>query len=124
MSEVYKILVAEDDVMTRNLLKFRLEKEGYQVLLAEDGLEAKTIIEQEIPNLVLSDIMMPNLNGLELTGFIRNDLNLNVPVILLSVAGQEDMVIRTFELGANDFISKPFNPNELVIRIKRFLSQN
>ena len=119
-----KILVAEDDPMTLNLLKFRLQKEGYEVLTASDGKQAQRFLQDEIPNLVLSDIMMPHLNGLELTSYIRNDLKLSVPLILLSVAGQEEMVIKSFELGADDFIAKPFNPNELVIRIKRILQKN
>lgn len=116
-----KILVAEDDIMTVNLLKFRLEKEGYEVWVAKDGKEAQQLLEKGLPDIILSDIMMPHMNGLELTSYVRNELKSDVPLILLSVAGQEDMVIRTFELGADDFISKPFSPNELVIRIKRLM---
>ena len=107
--------------MTVNLLKFRLEKEGYEVWVAKDGKEAQQLLEKGLPDIILSDIMMPHMNGLELTSYVRNELKSDVPLILLSVAGQEDMVIRTFELGADDFISKPFSPNELVIRIKRLM---
>ncbi len=124
MNSKIKILVVEDDPMTLNLLKFRLQKEGYEVLLAKDGKEAQNHLGQNIPNLILSDIMMPHLNGLELTSYVRNELKSDVPLILLSVAGQEEMVVKAFELGADDFIAKPFNPNELVIRIKRITQKN
>ena len=115
------ILVDEDDKMMLSLLEFKLMKEGFVPILAEHGMKAKEILQTEKPDLILIDIMMPFLNGLELTSYIRNDLKLTVPIMILSSAGQEDMVMKAFSLGANDFVPKPFSPNELIIRIKRML---
>ncbi len=107
--------------MMLSLLEFKLKKEGFVTILAENGKQAMEIIKKESPDLFLIDIMMPFINGLELTSFIRNELNSKVPIVVLSSAGQEEMVMKAFNLGANDFIPKPFSPNELIIRIKRIL---
>ena len=100
---------------------FRLEKEGYQLLIAIDGKEAIELIEQHDPELILTDIMMPFISGLEVISHVRNKLNKQTPIIVFSAAGQEEMVLKAFNLGANDFMGKPFSPNELVIRVKRLL---
>jgi DNA-binding response OmpR family regulator len=89
--------------------------------VANNGLEAKEIIENKVPDLVISDLMMPHLSGLELIELIRNQLDLTTPIIVLSAAGQEDTVLQAFEMGANDFMSKPFSINELLMRIKKLL---
>lgn len=116
-----KIILAEDNSTLSLLLKFRLEKEGYELLIAKDGKEALNFIENESPDLVLSDVMMPFVSGLEVISHVRNKLNLETPIIVFSSAGQEEMVLKAFNLGANDFMGKPFSPNELVIRVKRLL---
>ncbi|MGE5944997.1 MAG: response regulator transcription factor [Flavobacteriales bacterium] len=118
-----KIVLAEDNSTLSLLLKFRLEKEGYELFVATDGKEALDFIENENPDLVLSDIMMPFVSGLEVISHLRNKLNLETPIIVFSSAGQEEMVLKAFNLGANDFMGKPFSPNELVIRIKRLLAK-
>jgi two-component system, OmpR family, response regulator VicR len=116
-----KIVLAEDNSTLSLLLKFRLEKEGYDLLVAVDGKEAVELIENEKPDLILTDIMMPFVSGLEVISHVRNKLNSKTPIIVFSSAGQEEMVLKAFNLGANDFMGKPFSPNELVIRIKRLL---
>lgn len=116
-----KIVLAEDNSTLSLLLKFRLEKEGYELFMATDGKQAVDLIENEHPDLVLSDVMMPFISGLEVISHLRNKLNLNTPIIVFSSAGQEEMVLKAFNLGANDFMGKPFSPNELVIRIKRLI---
>ncbi|WP_100613410.1 response regulator transcription factor [Confluentibacter citreus] len=116
-----KIVLAEDNSTLSLLLKFRLEKEGYELFVATDGKQAVDLIESMSPDLILSDIMMPFVSGLEVISHLRNKLNLNTPIIVFSSAGQEEMVLKAFNLGANDFMGKPFSPNELVIRIKRLL---
>lgn len=103
------------------LLKFRLEKEGFQLLIAEDGKKAVELIEANAPDIILTDIMMPYISGLEVISHVRNKLKLQIPIIVFSAAGQEEMVLKAFNLGANDFMGKPFSPNELVIRVKRLL---
>ncbi len=117
-----KIVLAEDNSTLSLLLKFRLEKEGYDLLMAVDGKEAIELIENHTPDLVLTDIMMPFFSGLEVISHMRNKLDVDTPVIVFSSAGQEEMVLKAFNLGANDFMGKPFSPNELVIRVKRLLS--
>jgi len=116
-----KIVLAEDNSTLSLLLKFRLEKEGYDLLMATDGKEAVELIENDTPDLILTDIMMPFVSGLEVISHVRNKLNSEIPVIVFSSAGQEEMVLKAFNLGANDFMGKPFSPNELVIRVKRLL---
>ncbi len=117
-----KIVLAEDNSTLSLLLKFRLEKEGYELLTAVDGKESIELIETHSPDLVLTDIMMPFVSGLEVISHVRNKLELEIPIIVFSSAGQEEMVLKAFNLGANDFMGKPFSPNELVIRVKRLLS--
>lgn len=119
-----KILLAEDDEMLISLLSFRLKKEGYELITVKDGREAKEKIQSEQPDLIVSDIMMPFVSGLEIIGFVKNELNQKTPVIILSTAGQEKTVLEAFNLGADDFISKPFSPNELVIRIRKMTANS
>lgn len=124
MTQQYKIVLAEDNSTLSLLLKFRLEKEGYELLIARDGKEAIEFVENQNPDLVLTDIMMPYYSGLEVISHIRNKLKKDTPVIIFSSAGQEEMVLKAFSLGASDFMTKPFSPNELVIRVKRLFSQS
>lgn len=121
MSDVKKIVLAEDNSVLALLLKFKLEKEGYQILEAEDGKTAMELIDTQSPDLVLTDIMMPYVSGLELVSHIRNHQKSQIPIIVFSSAGQEEMILKAFDMGASDFMSKPFSPNELIIRIKRLL---
>ncbi|MDP2089342.1 MAG: response regulator transcription factor [Flavobacteriaceae bacterium] len=118
-----KVLLAEDDKTLSLLLKFRLEKEGYQTITAADGNEAKKLIEEHQPDIILTDIMMPFSSGLEVISFVKDTLQRDTPIVVFSAAGQEEMVLKAFNLGATDFMSKPFSPNELIIRIKRILMQ-
>ena len=121
MSEPKKIILAEDNSVLSLLLKFKLEKEGYKLFIAINGKEAIELIESHQPDIILTDIMMPFVSGLEVISHVRNKLDLSTPIIVFSSAGQEEMVLKAFNLGATDFMSKPFSPNELSIRIKRLL---
>src|SRR6478736_3799731 len=121
MSDSKKILLAEDNSVLSLLLKFKLEKEGYKMLIAVDGKEAIELIETNNPDLILNDIMMPYISGLEVISHVRNQLNRQTPIVVFSSAGQEEIVLKAFDLGANDFMNKPFSPNELIIRIKKIL---
>ena len=122
MNSKKKIVLAEDNSTLSLLLKFRLEKEGYELFVAADGKQALELIEQNKPDLILTDIMMPYVSGLEVISHVWNKLNMTMPIIVFSAAGQEEMVLKAFNLGANDFMGKPFSPNELIIRIKRSLA--
>ncbi len=123
MLKKIKLLLAEDDELLASLLNFRLQKSGYDVTLSRDGKEVKESLAQGMPDVIVSDIMMPYFSGIELIDFVRNDLKSNIPIIIISSAGNEENVLSAFELGANDFISKPVNPSELLVRVAREINK-
>ena len=118
-----RLLLAEDDELLASLLNYRLEKSGYQVSLSNNGKEVKDHLAKEMPDLIISDIMMPYFSGLELIDFVRNELKSKTPIIIISSAGNEENVLNAFNLGANDFISKPVSPAELIVRVERELAK-
>ena len=118
-----QLLLAEDDELLASLLNYRLEQGGYDVCLAHDGREVKEFLKNSIPDIIVSDIMMPYFSGIELVDFVRNELQLQIPVIIISSAGNEENVLNAFELGADDFISKPVSPSELLVRVGRELAK-
>lgn len=117
-----KILVAEDEPMLLKTIELKLKKEGYEVITTTDGREAITGIKQYDPDMVITDIMMPYASGLEIVSLIKQS-GKKIPVIMLSAMEQEKVVMEAFELGADDYITKPFSLNELVIRVKRLMTQ-
>lgn len=117
-----KILVAEDEPMLLKTIELKLKKEGYDVIATVDGREAIAKIESEQPDLVISDIMMPYASGLELTAMLKKG-DKQIPIIILSAMEQEKVVMEAFELGADDYITKPFSLNELSIRVKRLMTR-
>lgn len=119
MSNLKKILIVEDDELMIKILQFVLKKEGYQLTIAKDGLNAIERIPVIEPDMVLTDVMLPYKSGLEVINFIK-DKYPAIPVIVLSALGEEERtVVEAFKLGADDFVAKPFNPNELILRVKR-----
>ena len=117
-------LVVEDDEHISYLLQFILERDGFVVHLARDGREAKQFIEQNPPpSIVLLDVMLPFLDGFALVALLRaQPAWKSVPVIMLTAKTLEKDIIRALDEGANDYIVKPFQPAELLARIKRFSS--
>jgi len=111
-----KILVCDDDREIVNAIEVYLNNEGYEVLKAYDGLEALQILDREEVHLVLMDIMMPNLDGQRATMKIREEKN--IPIIMLSAKSEDYDKITGLNLGADDYITKPFNPLELIARVK------
>lgn len=120
----YKILIADDEAEIRDVLHLYLEKDGYEVVEAADGVETMEKIRKEKPDLVILDIMMPGLDGYRVLRNIRE--NNNIPVIMLSAKDTDDDKILGLDLGADDYITKPFGPLEAVARvnsnIRRFYS--
>lgn len=116
-----KVLIVEDERLLLKTIAFKLSKDGYDIKTACDGKEAKEIITDFLPDLVVSDVMMPFVNGLELVKFIKEFKEKEIKVILLTSLGQEDTVMKAFGLGADDFMTKPFSPTELALRITRLL---
>ncbi len=114
-----KLLVVDDDEKLRNLLKEYLEDYGCQVRALADGLSLGEVIEAEMPDLMILDVMMPNKDGFEVLKDIRRKFN--IPVIMLTAKGEDADRIVGLELGADDYVPKPFNPRELLARIKAVL---
>jgi len=117
------VLICEDEEILLTSLEFRLRKNGFSVITARDGKEALRMVEEDKPDLIVADIMMPHFTGLQLVDYMRNDLDLDMPVIIISALEEEETVLEAFKCGANDFISKPFRPMELVLRIKRIFQE-
>ncbi len=116
----YRILVVDDDNNILELVKIYLLKEGYEVVLARNGVEALEKMQQDTPHLMVLDIMMPELDGWEVCRKLRNQGN-RIPIILLTAKGEDYDKILGLELGADDYLTKPFNPRELLARIKAVL---
>ncbi len=118
-----KILICEDEEIMLTALEFRLRKQGLEVILAKDGQEAKDKIKSEMPDLVVLDVMMPRVTGLQLIKYVREDLKSALPLIVISALEHDDTVLEAFRLGATDFITKPFKPNELILRIRKIFQE-
>jgi DNA-binding response OmpR family regulator len=117
-----KILVAEDEPILIRTIEMKLRRDGHEVVLAEDGQQALDRLEEGPPDLIITDIMMPYASGLEIIAAVRARAWPKVPVIILSAMGQEEVVLEAFQLGADDYITKPFSPNELSVRVRRLLN--
>lgn len=116
-----KILVAEDEPLMLMAIEAKLKNEGFEVTGTQDGREALKSLETSVPDLIITDILMPYTSGLELISIVKSNQKKKIPIIVLSGLGQEDTVMEAFQLGADDFITKPFNPSELSVRVKRLL---
>ena len=110
------ILVCDDDKEIAEAIRIYLENEGYKVFLAFNGLEALNILEEQQVHLVIMDIMMPQMDGLKATIKLREDKN--IPVIMLSAKSEDTDKIIGLNMGADDYVTKPFNPLELIARVK------
>jgi two-component system alkaline phosphatase synthesis response regulator PhoP len=114
-----KILVVDDETYIVELVKFNLEKEGYRVIVAFDGMHALEMVKEENPHLILLDIMLPGMDGLEVCRTLKQDPNYNtIPIIMLTAKGEEFDTVLGLEMGADDYIKKPFSPREMVARVK------
>ena len=114
-----KILVIDDETYIVELVKFNLEKEGYRVIVAFDGMHALEMVKEEKPHLILLDIMLPGMDGLEVCRTLKQDSNYNtIPIIMLTAKGEEFDTVLGLEMGADDYIKKPFSPREMVARVK------
>lgn len=116
------VLLVEDDPNIRGLVEFRLKREGFEVCMAADGEQALALMEGEPADLVIMDVMIPFRSGYEVLAAFRNDPAWSkVPVIMLTGRSREEDVSRGLAAGANDYLTKPFRPAELVARVRRLL---
>ena len=114
-------MIADDEAEIRDLLHLYLEKDGYDVLEAEDGAQALSLLQSEDVDLVILDIMMPGIDGYRVLRNIRE--NNNIPVIMLSARGEEYDRLHGFEVGVDDYVVKPFSPKELMMRVAAIIKR-
>lgn len=117
-----KILIAEDDEVMLTLIKHQLTKEGYSINANSDARKALQSMETFKPDMIITDIVMPFTSGLELIGIVWSS-GIKIPILVLSAMDEEATVLEALSLGADDFITKPFNTSEFSMRIKRLLRQ-
>lgn len=117
-----KILVVDDETFIINLLRNGLTENGFEVITADNGFDALLSVEENMPDCVITDIMMPRLSGIDfLQALKNNEVTKDVPVILISAMDQAEMVQQGLDLGAADYITKPFKINEIVGKLRHHL---
>jgi DNA-binding response OmpR family regulator len=117
-----RILVAEDNKLILETVAHSLNREGYEVIKAEDGRECLRILEEQEIDLLITDLYMPFVNGHEVISILRDEKKKTLPIMVLSAGGAEDNVLKAFELGADDFMVKPFSLSELSVRVRKLLA--
>lgn len=116
------VLIVDDEEDIIELIKYNLKNEGYAILTAQTGEDALKIVKQSHPDLIVLDLMLPGIDGLEVTKYLKNhDHAKDIPIVMLTAKGEESDIVTGLELGANDYISKPFSPKVLVARIRAIL---
>jgi len=118
------MLICDDDPITIRALDYQFKKDGFEIFKANNGREAKKIlVENSAIDVLLADIYMPLMSGLELITYVRETLKRNIPIVIVSGVSLEDTMLHAFELGANSYFSKPFNLGELSNQIKHLLKR-
>lgn len=120
LTAMIRILIADDEKDIRDIVTWYLTREGFQVFAVADGNAAMEIEEKHSPDLLVLDVMMPGLSGWE----VAKGINRSVPIIFLTALGEENDIIKGFNLGADDYIAKPFSPRELIARVRVILRRN
>lgn len=116
------ILVAEDQHHIRSLIEYKLKNTGYTVVTVEDGAAALKYAQEMKPDLILLDVMMPLMTGFEVLAALKQNAETkDIPILMVTAQSNEDEVLKGLELGADDYITKPFSPNELAARVKTVL---
>lgn len=116
------ILIVEDEIAIRDMIQFALQPAGFTIHAAGDVMHAKHCIANQLPHLILLDWMLPDQSGIEFTKELKRDLkSQNIPIILLTAKAEEENKVKGLEVGADDYITKPFSPRELIARIKTVL---
>ena len=119
------ILIIEDEPDIRDLLEFQLKREGYNVLTSSDGEIGLKIARKQDPNLILLDLLLPGIKGLDVCRILKSDVNTsNINIIMVTALGQEENIVKGLETGADDYVSKPFNMSILLARVSAVLRRN
>lgn len=118
-----KILVCDDDILTLKAVEHKLKREGYQVQTAIDGSEGAKILRQTDNGVdfLITDQHMPYFSGMELINLVRNELGLDIPIIMLTRVSLDEIRSQAFEMGADDYLTKPFSPDSLSFKVKHVL---
>jgi DNA-binding response OmpR family regulator len=116
-----KALICEDDEIMMKAISHKLSRDGIEITEAIDGKMAIEKINESEFDIIITDMMMPFFNGMEIINHVRQERELKTPIVVLSKVGLENTVLDAFRLGADDYITKPFSPSELSIRVKRLL---
>ncbi len=120
-----KLLVVDDEAPIREMIRFTLQRNGFDIIEAEDGRSAQIQLSEHRPDLILLDWMLPDVSGVDLARRFKKDNNTSeIPIIMLTARGEEDDKVRGLEAGADDYITKPFSPRELSARIKAVLRRS
>ena len=120
-----KMLICDDDSMTLRILEFQFQKDGFEVLKAITGKDAQTILaENSDIDVLVTDIYMPSMNGLELLTYVRKTLCSNIPIVVVSRVNVEENILNAYELGANEYLTKPFDLAELSNKVKHLLKND
>jgi DNA-binding response OmpR family regulator len=124
VSEKQTIMIVDDDAFVRRPLEFILEEEGFQPILACDGEECLQMVAEVRPDLIFLDVMMPGRDGFDVCRTLKNDPTYaDIPIILLTARGQDHDRARGLALGAEEFMTKPYSPSELIHRVRELLEQ-
>lgn len=115
-----KIFYAEDDSFLQRSIAYSLIRMGHEVVTVDNGKEAIEAIKEDRYDFFILDVFMPHYSGLDVAGYIRNDLKLNTPIIMLSRSSEKHLVSRSEELGVNEYIKKPIEPDFLLLKIKKY----
>jgi DNA-binding response OmpR family regulator len=116
------ILYAEDDIMMQKVVVRALVRLGYEVTTVDDGKEAIEVLEQDSFDLIILDLFMPHLSGFEVVDILRHEMNCKTPILILSRNHQDEAIQKAFSYGADEFLVKPFAPEELIIKITKMLA--
>ena len=120
-----KIMIVEDDPDICEILKFNLEQDEYDVIIHQEGAKALEVIRENSPDLILLDIMLPGKNGIDIARSVRRDEKLaDIPIIMITARSEEVDILYGLEQGADDYISKPFRPREVIARVKALLRRH
>ncbi|PWH09899.1 DNA-binding response regulator, partial [Bacteroidetes bacterium SCGC AAA795-G10] len=120
--EEIKILLVDDEPDIIEIIRFNLISEGYQIYTANDGLEAIKLAKKHMPNLIIMDVMMPNMDGIEACENLRKDNRFNETIIMfLSARGEDFSYVAAFDAGADDYVTKPIKPKVLISKVKALL---
>lgn len=119
-----RLLIAEDDKLLLKFLSSYFDKQGYEVIAVSEGREAISQIKENKFDLVITDLNMPFASGIEIISLVRNELKQDLPIIMLTSEGIENTELEAFKIGVSEFISKPFSPQVLEVRVEKILAQS